>query len=106
MMSGHNANPICFNKENKDWRFRALANPHPRTSDNISFLPYPPPSSQTGRHMCINPSQFCVKIFSLYLGRNELKKYSQISLLFFKKITVKVERKKAAKFQQPLYKKV
>ena len=28
--------------------------PHPPTSNNISFLPYPQPS-QSGRHMCITP---------------------------------------------------
>ena len=32
-----------FNKnKKKDWTFRTLANPHPLTSDNISFLPRPP----------------------------------------------------------------
>ena len=41
MMSGHGANPIFFNKKkNKDWTSKTLANPHPPTSDNISFLPY------------------------------------------------------------------
>ena len=33
--------------------------PPPPTSDNISFLTYPPPHSpQIGRHMCINPKGF------------------------------------------------
>ena len=40
MMSGHCANPIFFNKKNKTWRSRTLANPPPPTSDNISFLPH------------------------------------------------------------------
>ena len=40
MMSGHGANPICFNKENIDWMSRTLANPPPAKSDNVSFLPY------------------------------------------------------------------
>ena len=43
MISGHGANPIFFNKKNKDWTFRTLANPP--TSDNISFLPYPLPQT-------------------------------------------------------------
>ena len=48
MMSGHGANPIFFNKKNKDWMSRTLANPPPPTSDNISFFPYPlPPSKWT-----------------------------------------------------------
>ena len=45
-MSGHGANPIFFNKKNKDWTSRTLANPpppHPTMSDNISILPYLPP---------------------------------------------------------------
>ena len=40
--SGHDANLIFFNKKNKDWMSRTLANPQPPTSDNISFSPYPP----------------------------------------------------------------
>ena len=35
---------------------RTLA-PHPPTSDNISFLPYPSNHPQSGRHMCITPNQ-------------------------------------------------
>ena len=46
MMFGHDANPIFFNKKNKDCTSRALAIPQPPTSDSISFLPYPPPSSK------------------------------------------------------------
>ena len=42
-MSDHGANPIFFNKKSKDWTSRTLGNPPPPTSDNISFLPYPPP---------------------------------------------------------------
>ena len=38
MMSGHGANPIFFNRKYKDWMSRRHTNPHPRTSDNISFL--------------------------------------------------------------------
>ena len=57
MISNHGANPIFYNKKNKDWTFKTLAKPSPPTSDNISFLPYPsphiPPKSQ--RHMCITP---------------------------------------------------
>ena len=29
MMSGHGANPIFFNKKNKDWKSRTLATPLP-----------------------------------------------------------------------------
>ena len=43
MMSGHGTNPILFNKKNKEWTSRTLANPPiPITSDNSSFLSYPP----------------------------------------------------------------
>ena len=36
--------------------------PHPPTSDNISFLPSPPPPSpQSGRHMCITPQHNSIK---------------------------------------------
>ena len=56
MMFGHGGNPIFFNKKNKDWTPRTLANHPPPTSDSISFLPYPPPTSLNyGRHMCITP---------------------------------------------------
>ena len=40
MMSGHDANPIFLNKKNQNWTSRALANPQPPKSDNISFLLY------------------------------------------------------------------
>ena len=29
MMSGHGANPVFFDKKNKDWASRALVLPHP-----------------------------------------------------------------------------
>ena len=41
MMSGHNPNSVFFNKKNKDWTSRTLANPATPTSDNISFLNSP-----------------------------------------------------------------
>ena len=44
-MAGHGANPIFFNKKDKDWTSRTLAKPSPPTSDNVSFLPLPPPPS-------------------------------------------------------------
>ena len=54
MMSGHRANQIYFNKKNKDWTSRTFALPHPPTSHNILFLPYPSSHPlQSGRHMCI-----------------------------------------------------
>ena len=64
MMSGHGGNPIFFNKKNKDWAPRTLANHPLPTCNSISFLPYPPPpppphptptSLNYGRHMCITP---------------------------------------------------
>ena len=60
MMSDHGANQIFFNKKNKDWTSRTLANHPPPlpppTSNNISYLPYSPPiPPQSGRHMCITP---------------------------------------------------
>ena len=58
MMSDHGANPIFFNKKNKDWASRTLAIPRPSTSDNISFLPDPSTTPQSGRHMCITPDEF------------------------------------------------
>ena len=54
IMSGHGANPIFFNKENKDWTSITLTNP-PRPTYRP---PTPPPSphlTQSGRHMCIIP---------------------------------------------------
>ena len=43
-MSVHGANPIFFNKKNKDWTSRTLANqpPHPPTSDSLTHPPPPP----------------------------------------------------------------
>ena len=53
-MSGHDANPIFFNIKNKDWTSRTLANLPPPTSDNISFLPYPPPHFKVDV-ICVSP---------------------------------------------------
>ena len=55
IISGHGANPIFFNKKIKIGRLEHSLAPHsPSTSDNISFLPYPPPCPpQIGPHMCI-----------------------------------------------------
>ena len=45
MMSGHGANPIFFNKKNKDWTFRALATPtHPLGPITSRFCLNPPAS--------------------------------------------------------------
>ena len=58
MMSGHGGNPIFFNKKIKIGRPEHSLTPPPPTSDNISFLPYPPPLPlQSGRHLCITPIQ-------------------------------------------------
>ena len=43
MMSGHGANPIFFNKKIKFGRPEHSLTPRPPMSDNISFLPDPPP---------------------------------------------------------------
>ena len=43
MMSTYGANPIFFNKKNKDWTSTSLSTLFTPTSDNISFLPYLPP---------------------------------------------------------------
>ena len=61
-MYGHGGYPVLFNRKNKDWASRTLANHPPPpplpTSDNISFLPYPAPALipphpllQSGRHI-------------------------------------------------------
>ena len=43
-------------KKNKDCTSRTLDNPHPPTSNNISFLLYTShPTPQSERHMCIIP---------------------------------------------------
>ena len=55
MMSGHGGNPILFNKKIKIGRPEHSLTPQPPTSDNISFLPYPPSPCQSGHHMCITP---------------------------------------------------
>ena len=65
MVSGYGANPIFFNKKNKDWTSRTLANPSPPTSENISFLPYPHPP-QSGHHMCITPN-------GIYVNKKQMK---------------------------------
>ena len=58
-MPGHGENPIFFNKKDKDWTPSILANPPPLPPhpfpkpDNISFLPYPPHLTQSGRNICI-----------------------------------------------------
>ena len=44
MIFGHDTNPIFLSKKNKEWTSGTLANPPPSTSNNISFLPYSPPS--------------------------------------------------------------
>ena len=62
MMSNHGANPVFSNKKNKDWTSKTLStppSPSPPTSDNISFLPYPP-SPQSGCHTCICHSKIWI----------------------------------------------
>ena len=43
MIPVHGENPIIFNKKINIGRAEHSLNPHPHTSDNISFLPYPSP---------------------------------------------------------------
>ena len=45
MMSGHGANQIFFNKKVRIGRPEHSLSPHHPTSNSISFLPYPPPTS-------------------------------------------------------------
>ena len=63
MMSGHGGNPIFFNKKNKDWTPRTLANHPLPTSDSISFLPYtpptPPPRPSIMGVICVLPLTLC-----------------------------------------------
>ena len=56
MMSGHGANPIFFNKKNKDWTSRTLANPPPYVREHLIFTLAPQsPLFQSGHHMSITP---------------------------------------------------
>ena len=81
-MSGHSANPVFFNKKSKDWTSRTFATPpllpHPPTSDNISFLSYPP-LLQGGRHMFITPYLKITKFFRIH---RTVKKYSNNIRIF------------------------
>ena len=54
-MSGHGANPIFFNKKIKIGRPEHSLTPHPPTSNNISFLPYPPPYPVKVDVICVSP---------------------------------------------------
>ena len=64
MMPGHGANPIFFTKNKiKIGRPEHSIPPLPAT-DNISFLPYlPPPPTQSGRYMCINPKRLAFLLY-------------------------------------------
>ena len=73
------ANTIFFNKKIKIGRAEHSIIPHPPTSDNISFLPYPE-TPRSGRHMCIITFQFIHKI-SAQPGLLYFKDYS-LSLVF------------------------
>ena len=79
MISDHGENPIFFNKKNKDWTSRTLANPHslhPITSHFCITLPPPPlaptpppppPSPpQSGRH---NPLMKYIKNYEAFCDR-------------------------------------
>ena len=73
------ANTLFFNKKIKIGRAEHSITPHPHTSDNISFLPYPEPP-RSGRHMCIITFQFIHKN-SAQPGLLYFKDYS-LSLVF------------------------
>ena len=58
MMSGHGVNPIFFNEKIKIERPEHSLTPPPPTSDNIPFLPYPPPplhSPLEADVICVSP---------------------------------------------------
>ena len=79
-------------KRNKDWMFRTPDNPPPPTSDNISFLPYPPPPHpppphplpspppQSGRYTCIAPKE-TDRVFAIFSHISSISKIFQISHL-------------------------
>ena len=55
-MSGHGANPVFFNKKNKDWTSEHSLTPDPPTSDNILFFPYhTPPIPLKVDVICVSP---------------------------------------------------
>ena len=75
MMSGHDAKPTFFNKKNKDWTSRTLANPHPPTSNNISFLPYLPPTHAPSKwtlYVCHPLCRFGKDYTTKNAGKNEV----------------------------------
>ena len=53
MMSSHGANPIFFNKKNKDCVSWTFATPHPLHPITSYFCLIPLPHPQSGRHMRI-----------------------------------------------------
>ena len=75
---GHGANPIFFNKTNKDWTSRTLTTPHPLRPITSHFSFTPPPNLQSGRHMCItlkdNYSDVCKRHLGALIGTEENKK--------------------------------
>ena len=54
MMSGYGGNPIFFNKKIQIGRPEHLLTSHPPTSDNISFLSYPPPPPLKVDVICVS----------------------------------------------------
>ena len=53
IMSGHVANPVFFNKKNKDWMSRTLTSPPPLRPITSHFCLTPIPLPESGHHMCI-----------------------------------------------------
>ena len=81
MKSCHGANPIFFNKKIKIGHPEHSL-PSPLTSDNISFLPYLPPS-QSVRCICITPKVMSAWIFLQSVFLQMFKK--QIHCFLFSK---------------------
>ena len=81
-MSGHGANPIFFNKKIKIGRPEQLVNPHPPTSNAISFLSY-----QSGRYMWISPYYYVSDVKITLLLRYCYLNVSFLSNIYVRKIT-------------------
>ena len=54
MMSGHDANPIFFNRKNKDWTFRALSTLTSLRRITSHFCLSPPPFLKVDV-ICVSP---------------------------------------------------
>ena len=66
MMPGHDPNPILFNKKNKDWTFRTLANPPTANSQR-------PIKS----HFCLPPTP--LKVDVIYVSPLKQKRFRNMN---------------------------